>query len=106
MKWLVPRPGNNGSAAARPRSQDARDGRISQQKKLSAEELQFNVTVVQHDPFRVAVAHELLNMGHYQCLRGIAVEAASNIVVRRGSPSGRTSRPSGSSPPRKTKRKT
>src|SRR3978361_944131 len=103
MKWLVPRLGNNGSAAARPRSHDARDGRISQQKNLSAEELKFNVAVVQHDPFRVAVAHELLNMGHYQCLRGIAVEAGSNIVVRCGSSSGRRGpRPSGS-PPRREK---
>src|SRR5580704_18145355 len=64
------------------RSHDARHGRIRQQKDSPAEEPQFNVAVVQHGPFRVAVVHELSNMGHHARLRRIAVEAASDIVGR------------------------
>src|ERR1700733_11805432 len=89
------------------RSHDARHGRIRQQKDFAAEEPQFNVAVVQHGPFRVAVAHELSDMGHHERLHRIAVEAASDIVGRRDSSAGlRASRSGVSSAKRKHRLKT
>jgi hypothetical protein len=89
------------------RSHDARHGRICQQEDLAAEEPQFNVAVVQHGPFRVAVAHELADMDHHERLRRIAVEAASDIIGRCDSSAGlRASRSGVSSAKRKHRLKT
>ena len=89
------------------RSHDARHGRIRQQKDFAAEEPQFNVAVVQHGPFRVAVVHELSDMGHHERLHRIAVEAASDIAGRRDNSAGlRASRSGVSSAKRKHRLKT
>jgi hypothetical protein len=89
------------------RSHDARHGRIRQQKEFAAEGPQFNVAVVQHGPFRVAVVHELADMDHHERLPRIAVEAASGFVGRRDSSAGlRASRSGVSSAKRKHRLKT
>jgi hypothetical protein len=88
-------------------SRDARHGRIREQKDFAAEEPQFNVTIVQHGPFRVAVAHEPADMDYHERLRRIAVEAASDIVGRSDCSAGlRASRSGVSSAKRKHRLKT
>jgi hypothetical protein len=57
-------------------------------KDFAAGDSQFNVTVVQRSPSRVAVAHDLSDMGHHERLRRIAVEGASR---RESTPSNRIS---------------
>jgi len=85
---------NTDQRLSRLQSHDARHGRVPQQEDFAAKEPQLNIAIAQHGPFRVAVAHELADMGHHGCLCRIG-RGYRHIAGRGCSPAAPFGPPSG-----------
>jgi hypothetical protein len=64
------------------RSRKTDDNSLRQNESLARIEAELDISIVEHDPFRVAVGDELTDSGHDERFIGVGVDSACNCPGR------------------------